>query len=82
MPDDERGAAKATERGAEAPEVPKWKFETHTGEALDRLNKQIASLTAWCRFLDDIDWTQVPRKRPSPGNEKKPPPPPPVWPPA
>lgn len=81
MPDDERDAGKATERGAEGP-PPKWKFEAQAAEALDRLNRQIASLTAWGLFLDEVDWSKVPMKRSSPGNERKPPPPPPVWPPA
>ena len=82
MPDDETVAGTPPKRGTAAPEAKQWKFEEHTGDALDQLNQQVASLTAWCQFLDDVDWSQVPRKRTSPGGEKKPPPPPPDWPPA
>ena len=59
-----------------------WKFRAQGADAHEALDEQIASLTAWCRFLTNIKWADVPQKKGKPGTDKKPPPPPPVWPPA
>lgn len=62
--------------------LKKWKFTEQGTEAHDALDAQIASLTAWCRFLSFIDWSKVSQVAGTPAADRKPPPPPPAWPPA